>query len=91
MKEITPGLPVKVVVDVLRQASKVTFTPLELWCLCRVHTSADQHLVLLSKEHDGVNFDFLCAAGLCGEERVQKSRAADQTCSVSCKVTCCVS
>lgn len=24
MKEITPGLPVKVVVDVLRQASKVT-------------------------------------------------------------------
>lgn len=25
MKEITPGLPVKVVVDVLRQASKVFF------------------------------------------------------------------
>lgn len=26
MKEITPGLPVKVVVDVLRQASKVNFS-----------------------------------------------------------------
>lgn len=96
MKEITPGLPVKVVVDVLRQASKVTFTLLGLCCLCRIHTSANQHFVLLSKEilwvrHDEVDFDFLCAAGLCGEERVQKSRAADQTCSVSSKVTCCVS
>ena len=27
MKEITPGLPVKVVVDVLRQASKVKKSP----------------------------------------------------------------
>lgn len=28
MKEITPGLPVKVVVDVLRQASKVSALPM---------------------------------------------------------------
>lgn len=28
MKEITPGLPVKVVVDVLRQASKVNAVPI---------------------------------------------------------------
>lgn len=36
MKEITTGLPVKVVVDVLRQASKVSFIPLRLWCLYRM-------------------------------------------------------
>lgn len=49
---------------------------------------------MLSKEiscADTIVLSLTCvsAAGLRGEERVQKSRAADQTCSVSSKVTCC--
>lgn len=43
MKEITPGLPVKVVVDVLRQASKVNFIHLYytmvLSCAERIHST----------------------------------------------------
>lgn len=100
MKEITPGLPVKVVVDVLRQASKVTNVLLNHNILFTYYweslhkLSIAQQSVLPGKEIPYMivwNLTFcLCAAGLCGEERVQKSRAADQTCSVSSKVTCCI-
>lgn len=79
MKEITPGLPVKVVVDVLRQASKVTLTHVsiaQIGLRLNFHTSIPDTCV-----------NCLFPAGLRGEKRVQKSRAADQTCSVSSKVT----
>lgn len=100
MKEITPGLPVKVVVDVLRQASKVTNVLLNhnilftYYWLSLHKLSIAQQSVLPGKEityRIVWNLTFcLGAAGLCGEERVQKSRAADQTRSVSSKVTCCI-
>lgn len=40
MKEITPGLPVKVVVDVLRQASKVGFFVFSIIYGVKMHNSS---------------------------------------------------
>lgn len=85
MKEITPGLPVKVVVDVLRQASKVTLTT---WFYNLGPVDSE-----IQKSFEEINLWFVTfspAAGLRGEARVQESWAADQTCSVSSKVACCV-
>lgn len=56
MKEITPGLPVKVVVDVLRQASKVNSVYLYYEILSSYHwvylqnVSTEQQSVASSKE-----------------------------------------
>lgn len=71
MKEITPGLPVKVVVDVLRQASKVSALPMSsrnsIEILCgRLRPPAGRPCLTR-----------VCAAGLRCEEGVQESGAAD--------------